>query len=92
MDLALNNLYRLICHKTKPNQTKPNFVVEQQWYYLTHSWEYKKVHAFPRDISPRVNVIARLEFELIYLKTTVQNFNHNATTTSSFHKQEVTQG
>ena len=23
MDLALNNLYRLICHKTKPNQTKP---------------------------------------------------------------------
>ena len=24
MDLALNNLQRLICHKTKPNQTKPN--------------------------------------------------------------------
>ena len=23
MDLALNNLYRLICHKTKQNQTKP---------------------------------------------------------------------
>ena len=22
MDLALNNLYRLICHKTKPNQIK----------------------------------------------------------------------
>ena len=22
MDLALNNLQRLICHKTKPNQTK----------------------------------------------------------------------
>ena len=23
MDLALNNLQWLICHKTKPNQTKP---------------------------------------------------------------------
>ena len=23
MDLALNSLQRLICHKTKPNQTKP---------------------------------------------------------------------
>ena len=27
MDLALNNLQRLICHKTKPNQTKPIGVV-----------------------------------------------------------------
>ena len=26
MDLALNNLQRLICHKTKPNQTKPIYV------------------------------------------------------------------
>ena len=26
-DLALNNLQWLICHKTKPNQTKPNHVV-----------------------------------------------------------------
>ena len=24
MDLALNNLHWLICHETKPNQTKPN--------------------------------------------------------------------
>ena len=24
MDLALNNLQWLICHKTKPNQTKPS--------------------------------------------------------------------
>ena len=24
MDLALNNLQRLICHKNPPNQTKPN--------------------------------------------------------------------
>ena len=25
-DLALNNLHWLICHKTKPNQTKPNSI------------------------------------------------------------------
>ena len=25
-DLALNNLHMLICHKTKPNQTKPNLI------------------------------------------------------------------
>ena len=24
IDMVLNNLQRLICHKTKPNQTKPN--------------------------------------------------------------------
>ena len=23
-DLALNNIQGLVCHKTKPNQTKPN--------------------------------------------------------------------
>ena len=32
MDLALNNLQRLICHKTK--QTKPNLLSYQQ-YYMT---------------------------------------------------------
>ena len=26
IDLALNNLQLLICHKIKPNQTKPNFI------------------------------------------------------------------
>ena len=30
MDLALNNLQRLICHKTKPNQTKPNRETDRQ--------------------------------------------------------------
>ena len=25
-DMALNNLQWLICHKTKPNQTKPNHI------------------------------------------------------------------
>ena len=26
-DLAINNLQLLICHKTKPNQTKPNQIL-----------------------------------------------------------------
>ena len=30
LDLALNNLQWLICHKTRPNQTKPNLIV--QWF------------------------------------------------------------
>ena len=29
-DLALNNLQWLICHKTKPNQTKPLFYIEYE--------------------------------------------------------------
>ena len=37
---------------------------EQLWYYLTHSWEDKGVHTFPKGICPKVNVIARLEYEL----------------------------
>ena len=41
---------------------KPSFVEEQQWYYLTHSsgGGDKGFHIFPRRISPKENVIARL--------------------------------
>ena len=39
-------------------------IVEQQRYYLTHSWEDKGVHAFPQGISLKVNIIAQLKFEL----------------------------
>ena len=39
---------------------------EQQWYYLTHSWEDKGVHTFPMGICPKVNVIMRLEYKLAY--------------------------
>ena len=35
---------------------------------ITHGWVDKRVHTFPKGISPKVNVIARLEFELIYFK------------------------
>ena len=37
MDLALNNLQQLICHKTQPNQTKPKTLphnAESPEYYI----------------------------------------------------------
>ena len=41
-------------------------LLKQWWYYLTHSWEDKGVHTFPKGICPKVNLIAPLEFELAY--------------------------
>ena len=55
---------------------------EQEWYYLTHSWEDKGVHTFPKGICPRVNVIARLEYKLMYYDSAVHHFNHYTTRTS----------
>ena len=37
---------------------------------------------FPKSICPKVNVIARLEFEFTYFDSTVQRFNHYTTRTS----------
>ena len=39
------------------------------------------VFTFPKGISPKVNVIARLEFELAYYDVVVQYVSHYATTT-----------
>ena len=52
---------------------------EQQRCYLTHSWEDKGFHVFPKGICPKVNIIARLEFELAYYDSAVQRFNHYRT-------------
>ena len=49
---------------------------EQSWYYLTHSWEDTGVHTFHKGISPKVNVIVRLEYELAYQDSAVHRFNH----------------
>ena len=49
--------------------------------YLTHSWENKGIHTFPKSICPKVNVIARLEYELAYYDSAVHRFNHYATRT-----------
>ena len=37
--------------------------------------------AFPKGISPKVNIIVRQEFELTYCDVTIYNVSHNDTTT-----------
>ena len=41
-------------------------VEEQYWFYLTSCLGNKRVHSFYNRISLKVNVIARLKFELTY--------------------------
>ena len=38
----------------------------------------KRVHAFPKSICPKVNLIAQLEFRLTYFVTVVQHFSNYA--------------
>ena len=57
---------------------------EQSWYYLTHSWEDKGFHTFPKGICPKVKVIAPLEYELAYNDSAVHRFNHYTTRTPLF--------
>ena len=54
---------------------------KQQYHYLTHSWEDKGVHTFPKGLCPKVNVKAQLEFELAYYDSAVHRFNHCTTRT-----------
>ena len=54
---------------------KAILIEEQYWYYLTHSWEDKGVHTFPKGICPKVNVIARPEYELAYYDSAVQGIS-----------------
>ena len=67
----------------KEFNAKAILLVEQSWYYLTHSWE--GVHTFPKGICPKVNVIARLEFELAYYDSAVHRFNHYTTRTPWYY-------
>ena len=46
-------------------------VEEQQWYFLTHCNEDLTVHIFPKNISPKVNLIVWLEFEDVYFEAVV---------------------
>ena len=50
--------------------------------YLTHSLEDKGVHTLPKGSCSKMNVIARLEFELAYYDSTVHYFNHYTMRTS----------
>ena len=71
---GISTLFRLF-------NAKAIHLEEQQWYNLTHNWEDKGVHTFPKGICPKVNVIARLEYELAYYDSAVHRFNHYTTRT-----------
>ena len=68
------NLLGLLNAKTIP-------VEEQLWYYFTHCCWDLRVHAFPKSMSPKVKVIARLELELAYFMAAVEHVKHHATRT-----------
>ena len=51
--------------------TVVNFTLLTQWYYLTQNLEDKGVHIFPKGIFSKVNIIARLQFELTYYDSIV---------------------
>ncbi len=55
-----------------------------KWYELTHSWEDKGVHTFPKGICLKVNVIGRLEIELDRYDSAVHCFNHYTTRTPQY--------
>ena len=43
-----------------------SILAEEPWYYLTKSCGDKRVQNFPKVISPNVNEMPLLEFELAY--------------------------
>ena len=47
--------------------------------YSTTWWWWWWWHIFPKCISPKVNVISRLEFELIYYEAAVRHLSHDIT-------------
>ena len=76
-------------------KAKAVLVEEQYWYNLTDSKSGgdKEVHTFPKGISSKVIVIARMELDLAYFDVMVQQFTYYVTGTppgfffiSPFHK------
>ena len=43
---------------------------------FSKNWEDKRIHTLPKGICPKMNIIARLEFELAYNDFAIQCFNH----------------
>ena len=62
--------------------TKDIPLEEHKLYFLTHSWEDKEIYIFPKSIILKVNVIARLEFEIAYNNVKVHYY---AMRTPLFH-------
>ena len=56
-------------------------VREQQLYYLTSGWMDEGIHTLLKSISRKVNLIMRMESELIYFENTVQHHTYYASST-----------
>ena len=76
VDVGLVSLFNGTSTFCRLCNAKAILLEEQQWYYLTHSWEDKGVHTFPNCVCLKVNVIARLEYELAHYDSAVRHFNH----------------
>ena len=79
MDLALNNLQRLICHKTKPTN-QPSLWNDISGSIKLIAERIDESIPFPKGISPKVTVIVRLELE--HANYVVQHVSHYTTGTS----------
>ena len=79
-----------ITPRVPPLNAKAILLEEQLWFYLTHSWEDKRVHTFPKGICPKMNVMVQLEFELAYYDPAVYRFNHYTTRTLHILCQIIT--
>ena len=44
--------------------------------FSSNCWDNKGIHTFPKRICPKVNLIARREFELTYYDSAGDRFNH----------------
>ena len=60
-------------------QFKSIFVELQKYNNLTSCWGDKGPHVFPKGISSKVNVIARLEFELVNYDIATQHVSYFTT-------------
>ena len=61
----------------------PNpYLLKNGIFYLTHKWVKKEVPTFPNGVSPKVKIIARLEFELALYGVAVQDVSDDTTGTS----------
>ena len=54
-------------------------VKEHVSYYLTHSWEDKMFHGFPKGINLKIKFIEQLELEHTCYPVTVQLVNYYVT-------------
>ena len=53
-------------------------ILAHQWYYFTHSWRNKGVHAFHNGNSSKINITVRLDFELTFFDVADRQFNSYA--------------